>query len=272
MANPDEVRIVPNPPNMPGGPGGQWMGCPEVGPGSNVPPGLEYLTNLDQILVQQVVELLEAFTGWETNNKYAIKNMMGQQCYYAFEESGCCGKICCKNRRGFDMKIVDNTQREVIHAKRDFNCFATTCCCLACCGCTQHAIVVESPPGVVIGKINNKCSLWKQTFSISLGNEESGFNEVLEIVGPCCMNRGCFVCCDISFSVVSSATGDTVGHLKKQFSGMAKEVFTDADNFSVSFPRDLDVRAKAVMICSVFLIDFLFFEDNQTTDVKSQLH
>ncbi len=42
------------------GPGGQWMqpGAPPPG----CPPGLEYLTTVDQLLVKQQVELLE---GWE---------------------------------------------------------------------------------------------------------------------------------------------------------------------------------------------------------------
>lgn len=51
----------------------------------NVPPGLEYLTMIDQLLIKQKVELLEAFVGFETNNKYSIKNSMGQHVYYAVE-------------------------------------------------------------------------------------------------------------------------------------------------------------------------------------------
>lgn len=45
----------------------------------NCPPGLEYLTSIDQLLVKQKVELLEAFTGFETNNKFTIKNSLGQK-------------------------------------------------------------------------------------------------------------------------------------------------------------------------------------------------
>lgn len=51
----------------------------------NVPQGLEYLNAVDQLIVQQKVEMMEAFTGWETNNKYSIKNSMGQNVYYAVE-------------------------------------------------------------------------------------------------------------------------------------------------------------------------------------------
>jgi len=43
---------------------GQWAAAPQAPVGC--PPGLEYLTQIDQILAHQVVELLEAFTGWQT--------------------------------------------------------------------------------------------------------------------------------------------------------------------------------------------------------------
>jgi phospholipid scramblase 1, putative (fragment) len=53
----------------------------------NCPPGLEYLTQIDQLLVHQKIELLESFIGFETQNKYTIKNSMGQKVYYAKEGS-----------------------------------------------------------------------------------------------------------------------------------------------------------------------------------------
>ena len=57
--------------------------------------------------------------------------------------------------------------------------------------------------------------------------------------GPICT----ISCCgDVEFKVVSVQTGDQVGMITKQWSGMAKEAFTDADNFGISFPLDLDVK------------------------------
>ena len=54
---------------------------------------------------------------------------------------------------------------------------------------------------------------------------------------------------------VLSAEGSTqVGKISKQWSGFAKETFTDADNFGISFPMDLDVKMKAVLLGAVFLI------------------
>jgi len=45
-----------------------------------------------------------------------------------------------------------------------------------------------------------------------------------------------------------------VGKITKQWSGLAKEYFTDADNFGIQFPVDLDVKMKAVMLGACFLI------------------
>ena len=37
-------------------------------------------------------------------------------------------------------------------------------------------------------------------------------------------------------------------------------MFTDSDNFGISFPMDLDVRMKATLLGALFLIDIMFFE------------
>ena len=42
-----------------------------------------------------------------------------------------------------------------------------------------------------------------------------------------------------------------------------KEAISDADNFGCTFPLDLDVKIKAVLIGAVFLVDFMYFENKQ---------
>ena len=51
----------------------QWAAPPGGMAPANCPPGLEYLLHVDQLLVKQQVELLEAFTGFETANKYKVR-------------------------------------------------------------------------------------------------------------------------------------------------------------------------------------------------------
>jgi hypothetical protein len=54
---------------------------------------------------------------------------------------------------------------------------------------------------------------------------------------------------------ILSKDGSTeVGKISKKWSGLLREAFTDADNFGISFPMDLDVRMKAVMLGASFLI------------------
>jgi len=57
-----------------------------------------------------------------------------------------------------------------------------------------------------------------------------------------------------------SPDGVEIGKVTKEFSGALRELVTDADNFAVLFPIDLDVRMKATLLGAVFMIDFMFFE------------
>lgn len=73
-------------PPVTGEEGDAWMGAPgEQMVPLNCPPGLEYLTMIDQLIVKQKLEMLEAAAGvmgygLETANKYKIKNVLGQVC------------------------------------------------------------------------------------------------------------------------------------------------------------------------------------------------
>ena len=82
-----------------------WMPAPP--PPANCPPGLEYLLHVDKLLVKQQVELLEAFTGFETANRYKVLNSMGQQVFFAAEKNGgCCTRQVCGSLREFQMTII----------------------------------------------------------------------------------------------------------------------------------------------------------------------
>ncbi|KAH8297694.1 hypothetical protein KR054_005775 [Drosophila jambulina] len=240
-----------------GGPAGDWMSIPSGIP--NCPRGLEYLTTIDQLLVKQKVELLEAFTGFETNNKFSIKNALGQKVYYAVEDNDCCTRNCCGPSRPFDMRVFDNYQQEVIHMHRPLACSS---CLFPCC---LQSIEVSAPPGNVIGTIEQEWSICSPSFRIlnHIGDT------VLRIQGPFCTFS---LCGDVEFDVVS-LTGEKVGKISKQWSGLAREIFTDADFFGISFPLDLDVRMKAVLLGATFLIDAMFFEKagNRETDRPGML-
>ena len=215
---------------------------------ANTLPGLQYLATLDQLLIKQKIEVLEVVVGFETVNKYEVLNSIGQSVYKAEEDSECCNRFCCGSGRGFDMMLTGNEGQEVIHLQRPLRCQD---CCFPCC---LQEMEVSSPPGTVIGSISQQWSIFHPKLLIKdcLGHP------VLRIEGPCMT----FSCCgsDVDFKVVSVETGEQIGKISKQWTGLAKEMFTDADNFGITFPLDLDVKVKATLLGALFLIDFMYFE------------
>ncbi|XP_078595813.1 phospholipid scramblase 1-like [Branchiostoma floridae x Branchiostoma japonicum] len=240
---------------QPGG-GQQWMAAPGAIPGC--PPGLEYLTQIDQLLVHQQVELFEAFTGIEMNNKYKIKNSLGQQVYFAYEETDICMRIMCGNQRSFTIHVTDNNQQEVMRVRRDFKCCAGCCWCAGCCDCCAFEVYVEAPVGQQIGIVRQMGSGWKAHYSVMNGQRD----EIFKIWGPCCAWSGPCCMCDVDFDILGTDGTTKVGAVTRQYAGFVQECFTKASNFSMTFPQDLDVKMKATLFGAAMLIDFMFFEYN----------
>ncbi|KHJ92839.1 Scramblase [Oesophagostomum dentatum] len=134
-----------------------------------------------------------------------------------------------------------------------FSLFPGCCGLLANLGCCATECTVESPPGNVIGTVEQKWAFCASALRIK---DENG-KEILRTEGPCCcMMCGCQ---DKEFPVVTP-TGKEIGSITKKWGGCLREAYTDADIFSVTFPMDLDVRAKAVLLGATFLVDFMEFE------------
>jgi len=61
------------------------MSKPSVMNQNNCPPGLEYLTQISGLKVEQLVDFIEVLSGFDMNNKYVVRNTEGQQVYFAIE-------------------------------------------------------------------------------------------------------------------------------------------------------------------------------------------
>ncbi|XP_044732110.1 phospholipid scramblase 2-like [Chrysoperla carnea] len=216
-----------------------WMRAPRIS--KNCSPGLEYLTTIDLLLMHQKIELGEVLTGFETCNKYAIFNSLGQQLYDVEEETDFCTRLCFGSSRSFKMRILDNSRKVVMRLNRPF------AWCLA-------RLEVLFPNDTVIGSVQENCTLCVPSFSV---NNPAGVT-VAKIEGPMCT----FSCCgDVKFKVMSADGSRQIGEINKQWSGLMQELFTDADNFGIKFPLDLDVNTKATLLGACILIDMIYFED-----------
>uniref|UniRef100_A0A8C9J5J8 Phospholipid scramblase n=1 Tax=Panthera tigris altaica TaxID=74533 RepID=A0A8C9J5J8_PANTA len=229
------------------------MGLQPSPPPPCCPPGLECLSQIDQILVHQQIELLEVITGFETNNKYEIKNSFGQKIYFAAEDTDCCTRNCCGVSRPFTMRIIDNMGQEAITLERPLRC--DSCCCPCC----LQEIEVHAPPRVPVGYVTQTRHPRLPRFTIQNERRE----DALKVIGPCV---GCSCCADVDFEIKSLDEETTVGKISKQWT----EAFTDASSFGIQLPLDLDVKMKAVMLGACFLIDFTFFLKGVETKNKKK--
>lgn len=69
-----------------------------------------------------------------------------------------------------------------------------------------------------------------------------------------------------TLQVLSVDETASVGRVSKQWTGYIQEAFTDADNFGIKFPLDLDVKIKAVLLGACFLIVSFYMADHASSE------
>nr|XP_060627535.1 phospholipid scramblase 1-like [Anolis sagrei ordinatus] len=215
----------------------------------NCPPGLEYLSQIDRLLLHQKIEILEILTGLETWNRYEIKNDAGQRMYYALEENNFCTLFCWGTARPFTIRIFNNLAQEIIQLTRPLRCSR---CCFPCC---LQKLEVQAPPGTPIGYVIQNWDFCLPKFTL----QNEAHVDILKIVGPFLV---CSCGADVLFDLMSLDGKSNVGRISKLWGGLVKEMFTDADDIGVQFPLNLDIKMKAVTLAAAFLIDFMYFENS----------
>jgi hypothetical protein len=78
----------------------------------------------------------------------------------------------------------------------------------------------------------------------------------------CCIGG---LCCDHTFEVKDSKTGQSLGKLVKEkpesMGQIAQEMVGDADIFTMHVQKDVSVQRKASLLAALHLVDYMFFED-----------
>lgn len=196
---------------------------------------MDKLVRLDGLVISQKREWGEILTGFETKNKYAVLDTSGQPLYAAAEEGGnflVCGFL--KAMRPFTVTVYATDGTPVLTLKRPFRFI-------------YHELSITDASGQVLGRIRKRFSLLRRIYDVTGPDGQS----ICELFGP--------ILHPWTFQVL--VNGEEKGKITKTWNGLLKEGFTDADNFGITFPVDLPVTAKAVLLGAVFLIDFVHFEN-----------
>lgn len=191
------------------------------------------------LLVQQLVDMSEIVLPIEARNRYSILDENHEQKYFAYEMRGTRAwawllRSLLVSLRPFRLMVIDNDQKPVVSFKKEFRFYF-------------HNIVVYDHEKQ-IGRVERKFSIINKLFHVF----DSDGRFICEIKGPLWKPW--------TFDIVQN--GQQYGKIRKSWRGVLAETFTDADLFGIEFPEGSSVEAKKILLASVFLIDFVYFEGN----------
>ena len=202
--------------------------------------GLQDLAKANTLIIKQQKEWGEILTGFETKNKYEVMDHLNNPLMHAHEEgdSSMMSTITrqfLKALRPFTIRLSSPQGTGLFRLTRPFRFYF-------------HELDVCKSNGAPLGTIKRRFSVLRRIYSVL---DRNG-NEIFQLFGP--------LLHPWTFEI---RKGDrSLGKITKKWSGLAKESFTDADNFGISFPRRTDLSHKAVLLGAVFLIDFVHFENS----------
>lgn len=196
------------------------------------------LAEASALIIHQHKEWGEIVFGFETRNKYTVMDSMNHLLFEAEEEGGSfttvLKRIFLTRWRPFTMDLFTSEGEGVFCLKRPFRFYF-------------HEIEIRTSNGIPLGTVRRRFSLVRRIYSVL---DRNG-NEIFRLFGPI-LHPWTFL--------IRKENEEEIGKITKKWSGLLKETFTDADNFGVTFPRDLPLEKKALLLGAVFLIDFVHFE------------
>lgn len=198
---------------------------------------LQTFEEIRALKIQQRKEWGEILTGFETRNRYRIMDSWGNQIFEAEEVSGSIftllSRLMLSWLRPFTITIFSENGEELFTLKRPFRFYF-------------HQIVICKPNGAILGKVTRRFTLLRRNYFVF----DKADREVFSLVGPILR----------PWTFLIHHNHQEAGKIVKKWSGLAKETFTDADNFGIHFPKDSGTEQKALLLGALFLIDFVHFE------------
>lgn len=191
------------------------------------------------------VEWLEVFSPFEVRNRYDVV-IRGQKGYLGSVEErsrsifNVIGRFLLGSLRPAELQFDDEEGNPLLTMHKRFRLYF-------------HQLDLADANHNDLGSVRRRFHLLRANYDV---RDKHG-KTVLEIRGPLFFLP--FV--DNVFRVTKN--GKEVGGVMKRWSGILKELFTDADAFQMNIDRSLSVTEKVLFFGAVFLIDFGQFENNE---------
>ena len=252
-----------------------------------VPDVLKELSENQEVVIEQKIELLEVITGCESANRYNIylldKDKTKKFLFKCKEQSNwCCRNCCFSNMRSFDLKMVHiinsnkntNYKKTIAEFNRNFKC--SCLCCLR--PKMEGYIFGESENG--INRIKKSIGSVIEQFSCGPFLYVYGSNDEIrwKIYGEycqcgfCCKETSFGKCYEVDFWIYDANSdmkiNKPVGNIHKVFKGLS-ELMTDSDAFILTFPKKATPIERLMLVGAVTLIDYRYFKSMSFCDCGS---
>lgn len=194
-----------------------------------------------RLSVRQRKRWLEILTSFDARNTYAVYDEAGNPVLNVQEQGKGFGnflkRIFLGAFRPFTSHVEDLVgQRDVLHLRRPFRFYF-------------HRLEVRDTEGNHLGAIQRRWTWFRRKYTV----EGAQGQEVATLFGPFWRPW--------TFKILLPGQKEEVGLVQKKWSGLAKELFTQADNFWIAFENVQDPHLRALLFSSTVLIDVVHFEN-----------
>jgi uncharacterized protein YxjI len=206
---------------------------------TKVSPSLVAAFQSHRLSVRQRKRWLEILTSFDARNTYAVYDDAGNPVLNVQEQGKGFGnflkRVFLGSIRPFTAHVEDlRTQQQVLTLRRPFRFYF-------------HRLEIHDADGKLVGAIRRRWTWFRRKYTV----EGADGQEIATLFGP--------ILRPWTFQI---QVGDNpeVGLIQKKWSGLAKELFTEADNFWIEMQQVTDPALRAVLFAATVLIDVVHFE------------
>uniref|UniRef100_A0A0G4IB44 Phospholipid scramblase n=1 Tax=Chromera velia CCMP2878 TaxID=1169474 RepID=A0A0G4IB44_9ALVE len=218
----------------------------------------QMLASQQKVYVKEKIKILE-FIGIDQANKYAVKDVNGNEMFIAKETTGFCARCCLPTTcRPFNLemfiKVPGQSPQPFIKADKECQ---MTCCCLN----RPKMQVMNNHTGQQIGILKDDFDCCNHIFSIN-DNQE---NPTLRIKGNCmqcgiCCKCPCGPCKYVKFDITDMKSQQAVGQIVKENTCLGTIADDMNDKYWVDFGAVSEPQWKAMLVTAAIFIDFRMFQ------------
>jgi len=203
-----------------------------------ISPVEQRFADYQQLTVRQKKRWLEILTSWEVKNTYDVYDGRGTPVLRVREQGS--GLLSLLKRlllgpmRPLHVLVFDVLSGEpLLDLRRPFRFIF-------------HRMEVKAASGLALGAVQKRWSWFRRIYDI----ESDSGRSVARLFGP--------ILKPWTFEI--RVDDRSVGTIQKRWSGLGKELFSDADNFGVNLSGLNDPKLKLLAFAAVVLIDVVHFE------------